>query len=351
MIIVGYLGLALGVAIATVLLFTPMVRTIALKWGGLKWGGIDLPDERKVHCQPMVRLGGIAIFVATLMGLAALYLVGGFNQESNFVPLLPLLLGGSSFFLLGVVDDVQGLPSLRRLWIECGLSILVWCLGIRIDFIMLPEIGLVSLGILSLPVTVLWLTGIVNAINWIDGLDGLASGVTAIVSLSILGICLYNGQLESALVSATLAGSLIGFLRYNFNPAQIFMGDGGAYFIGFMIASLSIVGLVKSTIATAIFAPFVILAVPIVDMSSVIIIRLRKGCSPFKADNSHLHHRLLRYGLPHRWTVLVIYALTLWASSWGFAVMAIPNGPLVLIIATNILIGTSWRAWQLAQQA
>jgi UDP-GlcNAc:undecaprenyl-phosphate/decaprenyl-phosphate GlcNAc-1-phosphate transferase len=157
-------------------------------------------------------------------------------------------------------------------------------------------------------------------------------------------ICLFTGQIGEAFVMVALAGSLLGFLYYNFNPAQIFMGDSGSYLIGFTIAGISITGLVKSAAVFAILLPFVILAVPILDMSMVILARLRHGCSPFAADRRHLHHRLLNAGLSHRLSVFVIYALTFWAGSLAMVLIGIPSGFLILGSATAVLGGTTWTA-------
>jgi UDP-GlcNAc:undecaprenyl-phosphate GlcNAc-1-phosphate transferase len=210
-------------------------------------------------------------------------------------------------------------------------------------------VGLVSLpDWVSLPVTVIWLVGMANAINWIDGLDGLAAGVSGIAAAVMLIVCLFMSQPAAALIAAALAGSALGFLRYNFNPAQIFMGDGGAYFMGFTLAGLGVIGLVKSVTTAAVLLPYLILAVPILDMSAVIFARLRHGKSPFSADKRHLHHRLINAGLPHRLAVLFIYTLTLWAGSLALAFSGIPSGLGYAIAATALL---SYASWQVRKHA
>jgi UDP-GlcNAc:undecaprenyl-phosphate GlcNAc-1-phosphate transferase len=203
---------------------------------------------------------------------------------------------------------------------------------------------------LSLPITVIWLVGIANAINWIDGLDGLAAGVCGISAVVLLILCLFMEQPAAALVAAALAGGALGFLRYNFNPAQIFMGDGGAYFMGFTLAGVAVIGLVKiaavTTVAvTAVLLPYLVLAVPILDMSIVILSRLKKGQSPFVADKGHLHHRLIKAGISHRLTVLFIYALTLWVGSLALAFSNIPSGWGFAVGATFLLIYLGWQVW------
>ena len=339
-----FYGLAFISAFSVVLTSVPLVREIATRSGH-----VDVPCDRKVHQVPVVRLGGLCIFVGTLSAAVFLWQLGGFgsllpiDRREIFV----MLLWGSGYFLLGFLDDLFTLSPRFRLICQFAIAALVWQCGIRIDFITMPSVGIIHLAWLSLPVTLIWIVGMVNAINWLDGLDGLASGVSAIAALITVGICLFIGEPSVALLAMCLVGSLCGFLVYNFNPACIFMGDGGSYFIGFMLAVISITGLVKG--ATAITIPLIVLAVPIFDMTLVIVSRLLRRKSPFEADKSHLHHRLLKVGLPHRWVVLFIYALSLWIGSWAFTLAPIPNGVLAIVVATPILGLTTWRAWRLAQ--
>ncbi len=340
----GFYFLAFFSAFVVVVVSVPIVRSLAIRCGH-----VDIPSDRKVHQTPMVRLGGVSIFLGTLVAALCLWRLDGF---SHLLPIdqreiLIILLGGSGYFLLGFLDDLQELSPRFRLVCQLAIAALVWQNGVRIDALNVPGLGLVHLGLLSLPITLLWIAGLVNAINWIDGLDGLASGVSAISTLITAGICLFIGEPSVALLALCLVGSLCGFLLYNFNPACIFMGDGGSYFIGFMLAAISIVGLVKG--ATVVTTPFIVLAVPIFDMTLVIVSRLLRRKSPFVADKSHLHHRLLKVGFSHRDTVLFIYALSLWIGSWAFTLAPIPNGLLALVIATPIFCVTTWRVWRFAQ--
>ncbi len=341
----GYYLLVFIAAALIVFRTIPFVKATALKYQYT-----DLPAQRKVHQQPMVRLGGISICAGTLVALLIVWGLGGFAHFSPEVQseVLGVILGSFCFFLIGVTDDLMGLSPIFRLLLQAGVASVVWEIGVQISFINLPGLGIIHLGWLSLPLTVFWLTGVVNAINWIDGLDGLASGVAAIASAIIFVLSLSIGQTETALISAALVGSLLGFLYYNFNPAQIFMGDGGSYFIGFTIASLSVTGLVKGAVATAVFLPFLVLAVPLLDMSAVIALRLGHGKSPFQADQRHLHHRLLKAGLSHRLTVVLIYALTLWIGSLGLVFAEVPRSLVVVCSTTGVLGYMSWRAWNSA---
>ncbi|HIK44097.1 MAG TPA: undecaprenyl/decaprenyl-phosphate alpha-N-acetylglucosaminyl 1-phosphate transferase [Leptolyngbyaceae cyanobacterium M65_K2018_010] len=346
-----YHVIAFVISAAVVLLTTPLVRRI-----GLKSGRVDLPGGRKVHQQPMVRLGGVSIFLGTLAALVLVWALGGFidAQGDHLAPpqefqIWGVTLGGLAFFLIGLMDDLFGLSPLSRLIMQALVAALAWHVGVSIDFLTIPFYGLTQLpdGI-SLPVTVFWLVGMANAINWIDGLDGLAAGVSGIAAMVMLVVSLFMNQPAAALIAAALAGGALGFLRYNFNPAKIFMGDGGAYFMGFTLAGVGVIGLVKTVTTAAVLLPYLILAVPILDMSAVILDRLRCGNSPFVADKRHLHHRLLKAGLSHRVTVLFIYVLTLWAGSLALAFSGMPSGIAYALGATALL---SYTGWRLRQQA
>jgi UDP-N-acetylmuramyl pentapeptide phosphotransferase/UDP-N-acetylglucosamine-1-phosphate transferase len=192
---------------------------------------------------------------------------------------------------------------------------------------------------LSLLATVLWLVGITNAINWLDGLDGLAAGVSGIAAFGLLSVSFNLDQAAAGLLAASLAGSCLGFLRHNFNPARIFMGDGGSYFLGFALAAVSIVGPAKGITSVSLLLPLLILSLPLADMSAVIFGRVRQGRSPFYPDRRHLHHRLLRAGFSHRRTVLLIYAFTQWLAALALVVANAEMHLLWLTLATAILIG------------
>lgn len=338
--------IAFLVSAVVVLWTTPVVKTI-----GIKSGRVDQPGGRKVHQRPMVRLGGVSIFVGTLIALLTVWWSGGFG-------ILPIekewevwgvTLGGLAFFLIGLADDLFSLSPFIRLLMQATIAAVAWWMGVQIDFLNVPFDGLVQMGWLSLPITVIWLVGMANAINWIDGLDGLAAGVSGIAAVVMLVVTLFMQQPAAALIAAALAGGALGFLRYNFNPAQIFMGDGGAYFMGFTLAGVGVIGLVKSTAVTAVLLPYLILAVPIVDMSAVILARLRHGKSPFVADKRHLHHRLLQAGLSQRLAVLFIYSLTLWVGSLALAFAGVPSGIAYAFGATSLVSYTSWQVWKQAR--
>ncbi|HEY9699790.1 MAG TPA: MraY family glycosyltransferase [Trichocoleus sp.] len=339
---------AFFISVVVVLLTTPIVKRI-----GLKSGYVDKPGGRKVHQSPMVRLGGVSIFLGTLVALLVVWWTGGFGilPPHKEYEIWGLTIGGLAFFLVGLADDLFSLSPLTRLLLQAVIASGAWLAGVQIEFLSIPSVGLTSLPMwVSLPVTVIWLVGMANAINWIDGLDGLAAGVSGIAAVVMLIVCLFMDQPAAALIAAALAGGSLGFLRYNFNPAQIFMGDGGAYFMGFTLAGIGVVGLVKSVTTAAVLLPYLILAVPILDMSAVILDRLRNGKSPFTADKRHLHHRLLKAGLSHRAAVLFIYSLTLWVGTLALAFSGIPSGLTYAIAATALLSYTGWQVKKHARQ-
>ncbi len=262
-----------------------------------------------------------------------------------------LLVGSLGFFLIGLADDIFNLPVSTRLLLQVIVASLAWSMGVRVEHLPIPFEGAVPLGILSLPITIIWLSGVTNAINWMDGLDGLAAGVSAIAASVLFVVCWQMHHPAAALIALALAGATLGFLRYNANPAKIFMGDGGAYFIGFTLAGVGAIGLMKDATFTPVVLPYLILAVPIADMVRVILTRLRDGKSPFFPDQRHLHHRLLQAGLSHQSTVLLIYGLTLWMGSWAIALSGICSKLISALSAALVLGFTIQQLWKQIQHA
>lgn len=335
--------IAFLISVTVVLWTIPDVKTL-----GLKLGMVDRPNARKIHKDPVVRVGGVSIFAGTITALLIVWRLGGFSSVSvrGEGEIWAVIIGSIFYFAIGFADDLFNLTPISRLLMQVFVAGICWFMGVRIDFLSVPFDSLIQVGWLSLPVTIVWLVGMANAINWIDGVDGLAAGVSGIAAVVMLVVTLFMQQSAAALIAAALAGGALGFLRYNFNPAQIFMGDGGAYFMGFTLAAVGVIGLVKTTAITAVLLPYLILAVPILDMSAVILSRLSKGKSPFVADKSHLHHWLLKAGISQRQTVLFIYALTLWVGSLAMGFSNIPSGWGYAIGATMLLAYISWQVWR-----
>lgn len=275
-----------------------------------KQGLIDEPNERKIHKKPISRLGGVAIFSSTMLTFLFLVFLSYYPYGSL---LSGILLGSSLMFLLGLIDDVYVLGAKFKLFIQVAIATLVYLLGVKIDSIINPFGGTIQLGHhFSYLLTVLWIVGISNAVNFIDGIDGLAGSVITVnsIALGIIAVAMVPPNPISALIAFILAGSMLAFLTYNFNPAKIFMGDSGALFSGFLLATLSITGVMKAA-TLAIILPFVVLAVPIIDITYSSLRRISKGKSPFVADSEHIHHKLLKAGLSQNMTVAILTSIAI----------------------------------------
>ncbi len=298
---------------------TPSVRTRAHRYGALD----HALTSRKVHGKPIPRLGGIAIVLAFYAPLVALLFVDsgvGRNFYENPHKAFGLFAGGVAIAALGVWDDLKGANAKTKFTVQFAVAGAMYALGFRIDHIANPYGEPIQLGYLALPFTMLWIAGVVNAMNLIDGLDGLAGGVALIAISTTFAIAVIGAQPLMILFTAALAGAVLGFLFYNFNPASIFMGDTGSMFLGFVLATTAIQTNQKSSTAVAIVVPIIALGVPIADTLLAMARRAARGAPLFSADRGHIHHRLLALGLSHRQTVLVLYGASI---ALGFAALAL----------------------------
>lgn len=323
-----YLLLAFVLAFAVAFISTPLVKTFAVKIGA-----VDHPGERRIHKKTIPRLGGLAIFYGFVIAALCFCPVDRSVQGMIF--------GSLIIVMVGIIDDAKQLSAKVKLPFQI-LAALVLCLyDVRIDVLTVPsfisETGVLSLGWLSYPVTVLWVVGITNAVNLIDGMDGLAAGVSSIASMSLFCIALIVGEYNTAVITAALAGACFGFLPYNFNPAKIFMGDTGATFLGFILASVSIIGLFKSYAVISFVVPFLVLGLPIFDTGFTIIRRIIRKKPIMAPDREHLHHRLLDMGFSQKQAVSILYLIS---SVLGIsAIVLIGSGPIrALLLIAVILI-------------
>lgn len=308
----GVLILAM-LAGGTVLLMTPMVIKL-----GQRFDWVDHPDSRKHHQTAMVRVGGLAIFIGMMFAFGGLFILG--RGASLSATTLALVLGSIASFGIGFADDLFGLSPRLRLLSQAAMTVGLWYAGIQIEALPFPFLGQVPLGWLSIPITFLWLAGVTNAINWLDGMDGLAAGIGAISSLVLALGCYQVGAGMEATIALSLAATLLGFLVYNARPAKLFMGDGGAYLIGFLLASLPITSLIQGQTASVAVVPDFILCIPILDMIYVIVKRLLDRKSPFYPDRRHLHHRFLQQGFSYNQTLWHIYGLVLFTGALGITI-------------------------------
>lgn len=285
-----------------------------------KEGLVDLPNERKIHKIPVSRLGGVAIWASTMLTFLSLVFLSYYPYGSL---LSGILLGSSLMFLLGLVDDIYNLDAKFKLFLQLSIATIVYLLGVKIHSI--PFFGGIDLGFWSYPITLLWIVGISNAVNFIDGVDGLAGSVITVnsITLAIIAVAMTPSNPIIALIGFILAGSMLAFLTYNFNPAKIFMGDSGALFSGFLLAAISITGVMKAATLT-ILLPFVVLAVPIMDIVFSSTRRICKGKSPFVADAEHIHHKLLHAGFSQKKTVLILTSVAIIAGAIASLIMG-PN--------------------------
>lgn len=319
--------LVFGLALVLSLVLTPLMRKLALRTGF-----VDIPVARSMHSEPKPYLGGAAIFLA----FAVAAMIGGGLRDPKVVGILT---GGSLILLLGIVDDrVRLSPKVKFLGQILAAAVLVYFFDVKIDYIYSP-LGdrWVQFGAFAGPLTILWIVALVNVVNLIDGLDGLAAGISSIASLTLLLVSLQQNLGMAIIITAALAGAAIGFLRYNFNPAKIFMGDAGSMFLGYTLAAVSVHGVLKSALTVGVVVPVLALALPIFDTAFAIIRRVSNGRSIGEADKDHLHHRLLRLGLSHRNTVLVMWAISAWLGLSAVAVTEVSLAQALLIVGMVVL--------------
>lgn len=311
------------VSLMVALVLTLLVRNRAVAWGWLDQAN----SSRKVHVRPIPRLGGIGIVGGFFAPLCALFLVDsgvGYHFRSHTELVAGLFIGGALIAALGLYDDLRGTGARLKFTVQLAVALGLYALDFRIEVIANPFGPELSLGVLSLPFTVLWVVGVINALNLIDGLDGLAGGVAFFGVATNFILALSRGDVLLCLLMAALAGAILGFLVFNFNPASIFMGDTGSMFLGFVLAAVAIKTSTKSGTTVAMLVPVMALGLPIMDTLLAMVRRSLLGRPMFSADKEHIHHRVMsRLVLSHRATVLVLYGLcglfTLTALGLNFA--------------------------------
>lgn len=323
-------GFPLLLAALVSYVLTPYIKTLAFKIGA-----IDKPDNRKVHKKIMPRLGGLAIYIAFMAGVIS-------SLELTW-DIAGILIGGTVIVIVGILDDKYQLPAKVKLLGQIAAALVLVLFDIRIEWINNPLGGYFYLDkIISIPLTVFWVISFTNVVNLIDGLDGLAAGVSAIASVTVILVAVQMGYFHIAVLTAALAGGIIGFIRYNFNPATIFMGDTGSMFIGYMLAAVSVYGAVKTAATIALIVPAIALGLPIMDTAFAIMRRYTNGRPIFQPDKGHLHHRLLAMGMNQKQAVLLMYGISavlgiaavLWAEVDGFYAALI-----IAVIITAVAVG------------
>ncbi len=292
------------------LVFTPLIIKFAVKFNF-----VDVPkDSRRVHNKPMPRIGGVAIVLSMTVGFLIYYLI---TKDIESIALnrtfLGYAIGAIIIALMGIIDDIFTLRARFKFFFQLAAGIVVYYFGIRISGFKIPFIytDVINFEILDFPITLIWVIGVTNAVNLIDGLDGLAAGISVISATALLTIFIAtSASLEAIIITAVLVGATLGFLPYNFNPAKTFMGDVGSNFLGFTLSIVSILGFAKGYTIIAIIVPILALGVPLFDTIFAMVRRFLKGQPMLKPDGAHIHHRLLKRGFNQKQAVLLLYTIT-----------------------------------------
>jgi len=357
--------MSFGISLALSLLLTPLVMRIA---GAI--GAMDMPNERKIHTRPVPRLGGVAVWGSVFFTIVLLSLFGPSPISWSKSLSMNGALLCSAFVLvvsIGIWDDIHQLPPGPKFMVQLAAASLCYLGGFRIATITNPfNMGSFTLGWLDFPITVIWIIGVTNSFNLIDGLDGLATGVAAIATMTIFSILMLKGNEPAALLALIFTGALLGFLRYNFNPARIFLGDSGSLMIGLALALLSIKSSTKGSTTVAILVPLLALGLPIMDTLIAMLRRLLDSLMPgrkpekllskvhamFLPDRKHIHHRLVTLGFSHKNTVLTLY-LVACAFGLGALIITISNsiGATMIIIAATLAMISGVRHLQYKEMA
>jgi UDP-GlcNAc:undecaprenyl-phosphate/decaprenyl-phosphate GlcNAc-1-phosphate transferase len=300
-----------------VLALTPVVAWLAPRIGGVDAGG----DRPRVHKRAVPRIGGVAIVVGILVPAAVLIRPDG-------GPYLGILLGTLLVALLGLVDDLHGMRPLTKLLGVCAIACIpVFGFDITVQGYSLPLLGTHDFGWVAYPLTILWIATLANLVNLIDGMDSLASGIVSFAAFSFALLAASFGRMDAAVLAAAICGATLAFLRHNYHPAKIFMGDTGALALGFLLATVAVEGVLKTAATIALVAPLLVLAVPILDTSFVVLKRLKYGRNPFAADQNHFYHRFMRIGFSQRRTAAYLHAWAILLAAWAILLRFVPARP------------------------
>ena len=312
------------VAAAAVVALTPLAAHLARAVGA-----VAEPKGRSIHSEPTPLLGGLAILAGFL--IPVIYYLPTFDTQAK-----ALIVGAILIALLGALDDVLDLNPAVKFIGQAACAVIPVAAGLTIDHITLPFVGVGNLGPAEYPVTILWFVALANMINFTDGMDGLAAGVSGIGLTTFAVLAATLDRATPAIIAASLAGAAIGFLAHNFHPARVFMGDAGSLLLGFVIAGVAVGGVMKSAAAVAIGLPLLVLAIPILDTSFVILKRLKHGMPVYSADRSHFHHRFFTIGWSQRRTVLALYTWCILMSAVAIVISVRAGGTIGLSIALAV---------------
>lgn len=319
---------AFAIAFVISIAATPLAKYVSVKAKA-----IDYPKARGMHTKPMPRLGGISIVLGFLVSILILY---RFANDINLKHFIGFVIGALIIVCVGIIDDIKNLPAKVKLVFQVMAALIVIKSGIRINVVMWPVTT--YLQTLSGPITLIWIIGVTNAVNLIDGLDGLAAGVSSIASICLMVLCILTGTESAVMFTAALAGSCLGFLPRNFNPAEIFMGDTGSTFLGYVLAVTSIMGVFKGYAILALIVCLLSLGLPIFDTICAMLRRLITHKPIMQADRGHLHHKLIDKGYTQKQAVLILYGISIICAMLAIFIAIKDSRALAVVVLTIIVL-------------
>jgi UDP-GlcNAc:undecaprenyl-phosphate GlcNAc-1-phosphate transferase len=321
-------------ALLCTLLVTPLVRRV-----GMARGWYDQPGDRKVHISAVPTLGGVGIWIGLVVGGVVAWFAGA--PLPSLRALLGLTIGSIFVLLLGIADDIREVNWPTKIGVQVGAALVLVAFGYRIEVVANPLNGAIALGWFSVPTTVIWVLVLVNSINLIDGLDGLACGLSLLVAGTFFVTGLNLGSWTASSLALVLMGACVGFLPENFCPARIFMGDAGSTTLGFVLAAISLIGAGKSVALVVLAVPLVALGVPIADVGLAILRRASRGDSLFEADKEHIHHWLLHIGFTHRQVVVMLYGVTVLLGTLAYALSTADRRVIIAFLVVTVTTGVA----------
>ncbi len=310
-----------------------LVTTPFAKWISIKCGAIDYPKDRGVHKKPMPRMGGVAIVLGFSVTVLMIFF---FDKGMSTKQFIGFFVGALMIAALGILDDMKNLPAKLKFCVQIVAALIVIFSGTQIHVVLWPVTA--ALQKFSIPITLIWIVGVTNAVNLIDGLDGLAAGVSSIAALSLMVLCIMTGSNTAVVLTAALAGACLGFLPRNFNPAEIFMGDTGSTFLGFVLAVTSILGVFKGYALLAVSVSVLCLGLPVFDTIFAMLRRMAKHQPIMQPDRGHLHHRLIDRGFSQKQAVLILYAISFCLGCLAIFISFKDSRIIVVVLLTVILL-------------
>lgn len=312
--------------------FITMVTTPFAKWLSFKFGAIDYPKDRGMHNEAMPRMGGIAMVLGFMITVLIIFFADNSISLNEF---LGFFIGAIIIAVLGIFDDIYNLPAKFKFAVQIIAALIVIFSGIQIEIVMWPITA--TLQAFSIPITLVWIVGVTNAVNLIDGLDGLAAGVSSITAMSLTVLCIITGSDTAVFFTVAIAGACMGFLPRNFNPAEIFMGDTGSTFLGFVLAVTSILGVFKGYALLAVCVSVLCIGLPVFDTAFAMIRRFINKQPIMQPDRGHFHHRLIDHGFTQKQAVLILYGISIILGSLGVFI-SLQDYRVIFVTATTIIL-------------